>query len=205
MHLFEAFTALFEATGDDYFLQHARRVFDLFTSHFFDASHDVVRERFDTTLRHADDQAAIEPGHMLEWAALLQRYEKATRQDQTELQHRLTKRAVEIGADPAFHGFVANGVTIPGGGANGAKRLWPQPEYIKACSVLARKGELAAARRVATLIESLFESYLATDKAGLWYDEFDGAGKPIARDVPASILYHLFEAVDAVRPDRSTS
>ena len=38
----------------------------------------------------------------------------------------------------------------------------------------------------------LFNRYLAVEPRGSWMDQFDGEGRPIAKAVPASILYHLF-------------
>ncbi len=38
----------------------------------------------------------------------------------------------------------------------------------------------------------LFSKYLAVEPRGAWMDQFDGDGRPIAKAVPASILYHFF-------------
>jgi mannose/cellobiose epimerase-like protein (N-acyl-D-glucosamine 2-epimerase family) len=73
--------------------------------------------------------------------------------------------------------------------------LWPQTEALRAALVMARGGDDAAADYAATLIDALFASYLAQDMPGLWCDEYDADGRAIAKDVPASILYHIHEAV----------
>lgn len=40
----------------------------------------------------------------------------------------------------------------------------------------------------------LLDAYLAPAPKGLWFDNLDQAGMPIADKVPASSLYHLFLA-----------
>ena len=81
-----------------------------------------------------------------------------------------------------------------------AKRLWPQTEYLKASLIEARNGNDKAKILTTSLIGSLFATYLGVAKAGLWVDEFDASGTSAAKDVPASILYHLFEAVVETYP-----
>ena len=110
------------------------------------------------------------------------------------MRERLYARALDLGADPNFHGFIDN-IAEPDGGVHGAKRLWPQTEYLRASLVMAKHGSKEAAGNAETLIGNLFDTYLAIEPKGLWVDEFDKYGERLARDAPASILYHLYEAV----------
>ena len=59
----------------------------------------------------------------------------------------------------------------------------------------AARGDQKAEANAEKLINDQFTTYLATPKSGVWTNEFDGQGAAIAPHVPASILYHLFEAV----------
>ena len=195
MHLFEAFLALHAATGESGYLEKANAVFALFEKRFFDASSDTLIEFFDETLRPYDNNRIIEPGHMFEWAWLLRSFDRAAGADTEPIRARLFQRAVALGEDDEYFGFATNRALIGGGALEKSKRLWPQAEYLKACFVRAGDGEPDALARAARLIDSLFQSYLNVEKDGLWIDEFDGAGAPIAKDVPASIVYHLLEAV----------
>ncbi len=188
MHLIEAFLALHRVTGREDFLHHAGQVHALFMRFFFDTEHYVLREFFDGAWRLDGAGQPVEPGHMLEWVWLLGAYERASGASSAATQDRLYERAVALGADAVFHGFFDNRSSLEGG-AHGAKRLWPQTEALRAALTLQKL------RDAETLAAGLLETYLASDVAGLWMDEFDGAGMPVAKDTPASILYHLFEAI----------
>ncbi len=195
MHLLEAFMALFCATGDSAYRDYAAQVHALFETVFYDQRHGVLREFFDHDLSalSTDKADLIEPGHMMEWVWLLGNYDALFGTDSTAQMTRLYSRAEETGLDSA--GFLRDTVRLGSENLTGPRRLWPQTEYIKAAITLARRGDPAMAARAGALIDMLFESYLAQDVTGLWCDQFDSNGAPLARDVPASILYHLFEAV----------
>jgi mannose-6-phosphate isomerase len=195
MHLFEAFMALYRATGLERYLGYADSVYDLFCSAFYDAEFGVIREFFDNEWRPVDDADTVEPGHMLEWVWLLDAYEALGRTTPLQIRERLYERATTLGADPDFMNFIDNTSGVVTTGRHGPKRLWPQTEALRASLAMARHGSAPANARAEALAGAFFRSYLAVDIKGLWIDEFDGAGKPAAPDVPASILYHLFEAV----------
>lgn len=195
MHLFEAFMALYRAAGDARYLRYADAVHDLFRSKFFDAEYGVVREFFDERWRLAQAADVIEPGHMLEWVWLLHAYETLGRETPMAIREQFYARALAIGADPGFMNFIDNTSAAVETGAHGAKRLWPQTEALRAALVMARGGSAAARALADTIADNLLQSYLRVESHGLWIDEFDAQGAPIAADVPASILYHLHEAV----------
>ncbi len=195
MHLLEAFMALYRATGDNAYRDYAAQVYTLFETVFFDQRDGVLREFFDQDLAALNEGEAglIQPGHMMEWVWLLGHYDALFATDSTEQMTRLYSRAEVTGLDSA--GFLRDTVRLGKESAPGPRRLWPQTEYIKAAITLARRGDKAKAARAGALIDMLFKSYLAQDVAGLWCDQYDANGAALARDVPASILYHLFEAV----------
>lgn len=195
MHLFEAFIALREATGEDAWLARARHIVEDCFLRFMDFDHGVLRETFAHDFSHDGQTTAIEPGHMFEWTWLLKAYERLTAPDYAQTRALLYGRAEHFGADPAFHGFVSSSVEMTGAGIPGAKRLWPQTEYLRAACVQGGDGDADAEAKIPALIEALFDSYFDTEIDGLWIDEFAADGAPTATNVPASILYHLFEAV----------
>lgn len=196
MHLFEAFLALYEATGEEGYRARADAMLSLFEQKFFDRKAGVLREFFDDDWR-ADPQKGrvIEPGHMAEWVWLLARRERLGGAD-----FAATKRALFFSATAACDaaGFLVDEATI-GAAPSGARRLWPQTEFIKAAIAMDAAGDPAAAAAGAAMIARLFETYLAEPVAGLWCDRFDAAGGRMAQDVPASILYHLFDAAAEAR------
>lgn len=191
MHLFEATMALYDATGEAAHLARARAIEQLFNARFLDRTHSVLREFFadDWTL-DPERGAAVEPGHMAEWTYLLDRFEALTGEDRG-VEKRLLFRAATGLTAPFDAPFLPNSVTLGAARTGGARRLWPQTEALKAALSIATAGDDAAA----ALIDAIFDSYLDQEISGLWHDAFDAGGRPVAKDVPASILYHLHEAV----------
>lgn len=193
MHLFEAFLALYGATGEDAFRKYAEKVFSLFEQYFFDAKADALREFFkeDLTLAGGAPGRQIQPGHMMEWVWLINEYDAAS-PALRDISARLYARAEALGRDEA--GFLVDSLDLDAPVASGPRRLWPQTEYLRAAFVRARQGDNGAAAEARHLVERLFKTYLKQNTLGLWCDQFDANGAPIAKDVPASILYHLLGA-----------
>lgn len=195
MHLFEALLALAAATGDAAIIDRAHAIEALFRSKFYDAKAGALREVFNddwSLIETVSDR--VEPGHMAEWVALIDRYERQTGERRGGL-----KKALYEAADARrFPGepFLPNMTMINARPAAASRRLWPQLELLRAAIILGQ--ELDAA----TIIEALFDTYFAGARDGLWIDEFDAAGAPVPAPVPASILYHLYEAVAAAADAR---
>lgn len=195
MHLFEAFMALYRATGEDRYFSYSAKIMTECFPTFYDAANGIIVELFNEDLGKREKADIIEPGHMLEWVWLLANWEAVADSSFREVRNRLFISGAGYGEDTKFYGFIKNRVDTADSRARSAKRLWPQLEYLKACCVQGEEADENAHLRAAALIADIFTTYLNVEKAGLWIDEFDAKGAPIARDVPASILYHLFEAV----------
>ena len=190
MHLFEALLALHDATGDAEMLERAKAVEALFRAKLFDASAGVLREYFNDDWSLIDKVSdRLEPGHMAEWIALLDRFEKRSGEARDSLKTALYQGAerYRIPGGP----FLPNVAVLGAPPAPGRRRLWPQTELLRAALIL--RDEAGAV----SIIAALFGSYLAARPQGLWTDEFDENGEAVAAAVPASILYHLLEAVGA--------
>lgn len=199
MHLFEAFLALHGATGEAAWKKRADAVFALFERRFFDRKEGIAREFFTDDLEGFDAKQGdvIEPGHMLEWVWLLDKYRAGVGADAPEIEAALFANAIRLGRDPQS-GFLVDRLRLGESAAGKTRRLWPQTEYLKACLARARVGDAGAATRAEDIASALFASYLGQKTPGLWCDKYDGAGRPIANDVPASILYHLFETAHEI-------
>lgn len=196
MHLFEALLALYEATGNSEFLERAGTIDRLALTRFIDRNAGVVREFF--TEDWSPDIAQgrlIEPGHTMEWAHLLKRYQTLTGEDR-RAEVSLLYRSAKSFAVPGGNGFLPTSRSLDDPNALGRRRLWPQTEYLRAAFAVGGEGDDDAVR----LIDALFNSYFHHEVPGLWCDEFEADGAPVAADTPASMLYHIHEAVaDAVR------
>lgn len=195
MHLFEAFLALYRTTGDDQYFELAAGVINRCFKVFYDLTNGVIVEFFQEDFSYDLSRPEIEPGHMFEWIWLLAHWEKIADADFSDVRNTLFERGADFGEDPKFFGFIKNQAYVAEERRPSAKRLWPQTEYLKACCVQGVNGDTHAFSRGATLIDDMFASYLNVETTGLWVDEFDENGAPVAQDVPSSILYHLFEAV----------
>ncbi|MBV6632440.1 MAG: AGE family epimerase/isomerase [Alphaproteobacteria bacterium] len=200
MHLFEAFLALYEATGDDSHLQRADAIHDLFTKHFSSKTDGSLIEYFneDWSIASGDAGTLREPGHQFEWVWLLHRY----------AQHQPNRREQALKQATALYQFAkAKGVfNLPDGykialdevDPNGAQlsdtaRLWPQTEAIKAGLVMADLGESSDGLADAVL-SSMYQHYLDA-RTGHWCDQITDKAEPVSETVPTSSLYHLMMAL----------
>jgi mannose/cellobiose epimerase-like protein (N-acyl-D-glucosamine 2-epimerase family) len=189
MHLFEASLALYEATGDGAFRARADDIYQLFLAHFIDSQTGFLREFFGTCWEVTPELGSdrYEPGHMAEWAWLLARYRRLGGEIDPQMLENLLANAERIGRDKA--GFLIDEVAADGHTLLDRRRLWPQTEYLKALLNSSRPG---AREQADQLAGKIIETYLSGVAPGCWRDAFSLDGHHTAKNVPASILYHLF-------------
>ncbi|MBV9509604.1 MAG: AGE family epimerase/isomerase [Caulobacteraceae bacterium] len=202
MHLLEAALAWREADGDPIWTALADELGALALAHFIDPDSGALREFFSTdwTVAPGADGRLIEPGHQFEWAWLLERWMRATgRRDAAEAPQRLfmagvrgldLERAVAI--DELNDDFSLR---------SSRARLWPQTEYIKAALLLA--GGAPSEAKAAYLEHAKRGAgglwrYLEVPTRGLWRDKQTPDGQFEAEPAPASSLYHIVGAVEAL-------
>lgn len=194
MHLFEAFLALFDATGDAKYLARVGELFALFQSHFFDAEKGVLFEFFDeewTRLPNAKGDT-VEPGHMMEWVWLLDWYHRRSGRPVAQYTDKLYARGLEIGMDKS--GLLFDAVSYTGEVIDPNKRCWGITELIKASLVQIRAGNPDAEAIAIKGVDDLFKYYLCASTPGSYVDQ-RGAQDDVVVDVaPASTLYHLIVA-----------
>lgn len=194
MHIFEAFLALYDASGDAKYLARVGELFALFQSHFFDAEHGVLFEFFDDNwvrLPNAKGDT-VEPGHMMEWVWLLDWYHRRTGRPVAQYTKALYARGLEIGMDKS--GLLFDSVSYTGKIIEPTKRCWGITELIKASLVQIREGNLDAEAIAVKGVDDLFTYYLCASTPGSYVDQ-RGANDEVVVDVaPASTLYHLIVA-----------
>jgi mannose-6-phosphate isomerase len=194
MHLLEALLAAYEAFGDARFMECADRLVDVFASRLFDAQCGALPEFFDESLRPVRKRGVflVEPGHHCEWVWLLHRYQAVSspRGDLQEISGRLMAFADRFGIDPV-HGGMVDVVGSSGEFVEGAARLWPQTERLKAEFL----REDADAGRQMQAIAGM-SAFLRPD--GLWHERRDADGAYSNQPAPASSLYHITSAIRTV-------
>lgn len=191
MHLFEAMMALYEASGDARWLARAGELFTLFQARFYSDEHEVLFEFFtpDWQLKHATEQAPLEPGHMFEWVWLLDWYQRLSGHPVGVYTEALYRRGLELGLAPS--GLVWDEVTLKGDLLKPTKRCWGLTELIKASLVRAREGDPEAEARAVQALQALFDYYLCGSTPGTYVDQRGRADEVVLDKAPASTLYHL--------------
>ena len=184
MHLFEASLFLFDVASNPKHLDFAKRVFNLFKAHFFDAG--TISEFFqaDWTLESGKDGQTAEPGHAMEWIWLLGQYQKATgintRGYQSSLYHKTQLRR---------GWFLNDEEDKERNFRRETKRLWVQTEVIEAHLAMT-ENQISGAREMASAtIDALFPTYLTSE--GMWHDQINRCGASIAPTIPVSTFYHI--------------
>lgn len=191
MHLFEAFQALYEVTDDRHWLIRAGEIFTLFESRFYCPERGFLFEFFELDWRRASGTPGrlVEPGHMLEWVWLLERYGRWAARPVAHYTESLYRNALAIGLTPS--GLVLDQVDCDAPQRTGPKRCWPMTELIKASIAQARAGDSIAETRAASAVDALFRFYLCGQVPGTYIDRRGAEDEVIAATAPASTLYHL--------------
>lgn len=198
MHLFEACLAADAAFGGTSFLAVADEIAELFFHRFFQVQERALPEFFDSALapQRLEGRFLVEPGHHYEWAWLMDRYAqraaaagRPARPDIVRAAEILAAFADQYGIDPE-HGLVVNALWSDGAVHDGAFRLWPQTERLRA---QARRAGASPDRLAAPL--AALQKHFAGAPAGLWIERIDAAGRPLPDPAPATSLYHLTAAL----------
>ena len=194
MHLFEAFLALYDATGQAKYLARVGEIFALFQSHFFDAGQGVLFEFFDDHWQRLPGVKGdtVEPGHMMEWVWLLDWYSRRSGRPVAHYTRALYQRGLEIGMAPS--GLLYDAVAADGRIIDPNKRCWGITELIKASLVQIRAGHPDAEAIAIKAVDDLFTYYLCASTPGAYVDQRGANDEVIVDTAPASTLYHLIVA-----------
>jgi len=186
MHLFEAFMALYDASGDRKYLQRADGIFDLFKEHFFDVDTHTITEYFRQDWRAANgvQGQSTEPGHMAEWVWLLGQYQARSGVDTRAWANRLYLKLCSCDTLLLPDEMDKTGKTM-----RATRRLWVQTEMVKAHLAQAEMGEVDSFRLAAVGINTILDKYLRPD--GTWVDVLGENGLPVLGSVPTSTFYHI--------------
>ena len=202
MHLFEAFLALWHASGERRYLARATEMFELFRTKFFLPGAGVLGEYFDDHLAPAPGESGsvVEPGHHYEWIWLLRRYEAATGEDVGSFVDSLYRHA--DGHGHASTGLAFDELLSDGRVRLASHRTWPMTEALKANVVEAIRGRPGSMEKVRRISRLLLDRFFDTVPRGGWIDRLDAHGQPATDFMPASTLYHAICAIDVLEAVR---
>jgi mannose-6-phosphate isomerase len=193
MHLFEAALAWVEAGGQPRWRALAAEVAELALKSFIDRDHGVLLEHFaaDWSAAPGDAGDSVEPGHLFEWAWLLERWSRlgggAAAHDAAVMLFRSGAKSVDAGRNAAMD--ETDRALKP---RRATARLWPQTEWLKAACLLGDPADVEAAA-------AALWRYLETPKVGLWRDKMREDGTFVEEPAPASSLYHIICAVASLK------
>jgi mannose-6-phosphate isomerase len=196
MHLFECLLSLWANTGEGRYLARAGEMFGLFSSRFFRADAGTLGEYFDAGLAPAGGEpgSIVEPGHHSEWVWLLRWFERETGREVQPYVDALWSHASRHGYDKA--GLMVDEIRVDGSHRLPSHRTWPMTEALKASVAEAAAGRPGAMEKAVEVANLLYERFLTAAHPGGWMDRLDADGKPAAKDMPASTLYHVLCAID---------
>lgn len=194
MHLFEAFLALYDATGAAKWLARVGELFALFQTRFFDATDGVLLEFFndDWSVLAGPKGKVVEPGHMMEWVWLLDWYSRCSGRPVARYTDVLYQRGLQLGQAPS--GLLYDAVAADGQILDANKRCWGITELIKASLVQTRMGNPAAEAIASKAVDDLFTYYLCATTPGAYVDQRGANDEVVVDTAPASTLYHLIVA-----------
>lgn len=193
MHLFEAFMQLYLVTDDPYWKQFADKIFALFEAHFFDKEYGVIREYFTTSWEISPEKGhIIEPGHLMEWVWLLNRYQEISSKDMSAYCDALYRNGKNYGL-PTDGKWLVDTVAPDGSSPATTSRCWPMTEWIKAALVMAERHPedtqyLDDATRA---VDGLVDGFQHPARSDQYVDSIDTNGNILDPLMPASSLYHL--------------
>ena len=187
MHLLEAALAWRELGSSAAWRELVDEVVALALARLIDAESGALTERFTADWQPLPglEGRLVEPGHLFEWAWLLQRCGDAAA-------HTAAVRLIGIAEQHGVRKGVAINALLSDFSVHDAEaRLWPQTERLKANARLAITRPQCW-RSVVEAGETLLR-YLAP-VPGLWYDRLTVAGTFVCEPAPASTLYHIVAA-----------
>jgi len=192
MHLFESALAWEEAGGGPTWAALSDEIAGLALGRFIDPATGALREFFDARWTALTGEGGlVEPGHQFEWAWLLDRWGRARGDAAAGAAARRLYDNGLRGVD-AGRKVAVNALWDDFSVRDGAARLWPQTEHLKAALALGTQAEAVRAA------EGLAQ-YLDTPARGAWRDKLAPDGTFTEEPAPATSFYHLMLAILELR------
>lgn len=194
MHYLEALLALEPLVPEFAVRSRIRHILGLFEQHLFDRSAGTIGEQYDLQWMPLGDRIEVEPGHLYEWYWLLAR---AREQGHAiSVDDRLLLSFADRHGWNRKTGLIHDCCDPAGKVVRASHRLWPHCEALRAaCERKRRPARHCSAPVIAERIETVF---LGMASEGKWMDRVTRDLLPVSGQVPASSLYHLWGAGEAL-------
>jgi mannose-6-phosphate isomerase len=196
MHLFEATIEWRSLTDEKIFVTISDELIKIFFTKFFFSKTGYLLEFFEDNLTPLAgcEGKIVEPGHQFEWVWLLNRFEKVAGKSLAEsnILYDFSRQYGLSGKD----GFLFARILHDGRPQPGNVRLWPHTEWLKAELIY---NKYAKSEPVLEAWLSITR-FLDCPRKGLWFEHWNFENKHfIIEPVPATSLYHLTVAIDALK------
>jgi mannose/cellobiose epimerase-like protein (N-acyl-D-glucosamine 2-epimerase family) len=200
MHLTEACLAAYEATGDKRFARVATDLVELFSKRLFRQKGFILPENYKDDWEPAAglDGSFFEPGHVFEWAWILQSSHRLLGLDVMRDAKMAASVGEQLGINPATRATY-NKVANSGDALDRTSRLWTNTERLKACLAMHEAGLSDGVSTAEEVVVLLQQHFFSNGKPGLWIDVLDAEGARVPGVAPASSLYHIFLAYSELK------
>ncbi len=210
MHLFEAALAWMKVGTDGRWADLANGIAGLALGALRSEDGRFIREFYeaDWSPESGADGKRLEPGHQFEWSSLLLSYSRiANDTNAREFAEHLFQTGIR-GVDPR-RVVAVDAMNLQFRPLSATARLWPQTEWLKASVAFALSDDLSGSSSNKTGKRAFYErqitrAALACDRffsapvRGLWYDRMLEDGDFEWGPAPASSLYHVVGAIEAL-------
>lgn len=194
MHFLEALLALHEAGGMSGLEPRIEALLRLAESRLYDPASGTICEQFDAHWMPPAAGASVEPGHLYEWCWLIAKARQlgfetdlpSARFEAFARQHGISRTT----------GLIYDRCTPQGRATGTNHRLWPHCEALRA--TVSRAQDPAAEVEAQAIAQRVLRRFLAGPVRGCWIERLSSELEAKRSHVPATSLYHLWEAAQAV-------
>ncbi len=192
----EACIYMYEASGDEAYVQGAKDMLELFYDKLLDPETQTLGEFFDDDLGpHPSEGHFVEAGHHSEWVWLLKRYQEVSGDNDPRLDQTMSALFSWVkthGIDPE-HSGVFNVQDREGRILDSNKRIWPNLETIRAASIMVDSSEHGDdAKEMLVQLVSVVQEYYIDTVTGNWNEVLDRNMRPVTSDRAGTTPYHIF-------------
>lgn len=195
MHMMEACIYMYEASGDQDYLDMAGEMLELFFDKLLDKESQTLGEFFADDLSvHQTEGHKVEAGHHAEWVWLLKRYQEVSGSQVPRIEATMDSLFTWVkthGIDPEYGG-VFNEQDREGKIINESKRIWPNLETVRAAAIMTSSDQHRDdANRIIEETTGLLREHYIDANTGVWNEYLNRELEPTTDYRPGTTPYHI--------------